>query len=199
MRQATGPIATGRSSESFHGLLPCLRPRHKLPLARTFASAGFGAAPLPAGAHDPLAGAIPLPPSPPPPPPCSRRPGAGYAMPPAPGAVPASRVSLQAPGLLRPRTPYRRRPPCRYTLVLFRSRCRPPLSPDDGCACMLPHAQCGFRTGSPPPAPAPMAPPPAPALPRSSNDGRGQWRDLWGIRRARLVRRAIGAKRLMLA
>jgi len=102
------------------------------------ASAGFGAAPLPAGASmTPPAGAIPMPQAP------AAAPAA-YAPPPVPAGVP----QIGAPAPLAPAgsvpTPYAPAPGAPAPI---------PVTPNPGFVQV------------PPPAPAPMAPPPAPVAP----------------------------------
>ncbi len=110
------------------------------------ASAGFGAAPLPAGASmTPPAGAIPMPQAPAAAP---ALPGApvGYAPPPVPAGVP--QIPGAAPAPLPPGgsvpTPY---------------------APVPGAPAPIPVTPNPGFVQVPPPAPAPMAPPPAPAAP----------------------------------
>lgn len=116
------------------------------------ASAGFGAAPLPAGASmTPPAGAIPMPQPPaaapaayaPPP-----LPGApvGYAPPPVPAGVP------QIPGVAPAPLPPAGSVPTPY-------------APVPGAPAPIPVTPNPGFVQVPPPAPAPMAPPPAPVAP----------------------------------
>lgn len=116
-------------------------------------AAGFGAAPLPAGASmTPPAGAIPMPQAP-------AAASAGYAPPPAPGAAPAlpmppglPQVPGVAPAPLAPAgsvpMPYAPAPGAPAPI---------PVTPNPGFVQIPPPAAA--------PAPAPMAPPPAPAAP----------------------------------
>ena len=112
------------------------------------ASAGFGAAPLPAGASmTPPAGAIPMPQAAAAP----ALPGvpAGYMPPPVPGAVPGI---PQAPGVApAPLAPAGSVPM--------------PSAPVPGAPAPIPVMPNAGFVQVPPPAPAPMAPPPAPAAP----------------------------------
>ena len=116
------------------------------------ASAGFGAAPLPAGASmTPPAGAIPMPQAPaaapaayaPP-----ALPGApvGYAPPPVPAGVP--QIPGVAPAPLAPA-----------------GSVPMPYAPAPGAPAPIPVTPNPGFVQVPPPAPAPMAPPPAPAAP----------------------------------
>ena len=122
------------------------------------ASAGFGAAPLPAGASmTPPAGAIPMPQAP------AAAP-AGYAPPPAPGAMPA------APGAYAP-------PPVPAGVPQIPGVAPAPLAPAGsvpmpsapapGAPAPIPVTPNPGFVQVPPPAaaPAPMAPPPAPVAP----------------------------------
>ena len=110
------------------------------------ASAGFGAAPLPAGASmTPPAGAIPMPQAPAAAP---ALPGApvGYAPPPVPAGVP------QIPGIApAPLAPAGSVPM--------------PYAPAPGAPAPIPVTPNPGFVQVPPPAPAPMAPPPAPVAP----------------------------------
>ena len=110
------------------------------------ASAGFGAAPLPAGASmTPPAGAIPMPQAPAATP---ALPGApvGYAPPPVPAGVP------QMPGVApAPLAPAGSVPM--------------PYAPAPGAPAPIPVTPNPGFVQVPPPAPAPMAPPPAPVAP----------------------------------
>ncbi len=116
------------------------------------ASAGFGAAPLPAGASmTPPAGAIPMPQAPAAapaayaPPPLPGTP-AGYAPPPVPAGVP------QIPGAAPAPLPPGGSVPMPY-------------APVPGAPAPIPVTPNPGFVQVPPPAPAPMAPPPAPAAP----------------------------------
>lgn len=112
------------------------------------ASAGFGAAPLPAGASmTPPAGAIPMPQAPaaapamPGMPPALPGAPVGYAPPPVPAGVP------QIPGVVPAPLPQGGFAPTPYAPAPI------PVTPNPGFLQV------------PPPAPAPMAPPPAPVAP----------------------------------
>lgn len=104
------------------------------------ASAGFGAAPLPAGASmTPPAGAIPMPQAP------AAAPAA-YAPPPVPAGVP------QIPGVAPAPLPPAGSVPMPY-------------APVPGAPAPIPVTPNPGFVQVPPPAPAPMAPPPAPVIP----------------------------------
>jgi len=110
------------------------------------ASAGFGAAPLPAGASmTPPAGAIPMPQAPAAAPALPGAP-AGYAPPPVPAGVP--QIPGAAPAPL---------PPGGFVPM--------PSAPVPGAPAPIPVMPNPGFVQVPPPAPAPMAPPPAPAAP----------------------------------
>lgn len=119
------------------------------------ASAGFGAAPLPAGASmTPPAGAIPLPQAPaaalavPGMPPALPGAPAGYAPPPVPAGVP------QIPGVApAPLPPAGSVPMPSAPAPVAPAPAPIPVTPNPGFVQV------------PPPAPAPMAPPPAPVIP----------------------------------
>ena len=119
------------------------------------ASAGFGAAPLPAGASmTPPAGAIPMPQAP------AAAP-AGYAPPPAPGVMPAAAPTMPLPPGL-PQVPGVAPAP------LPQGGFAPmPSAPAPGAPAPIPVTPNPGFVQVPPPAaaPAPMAPPPAPAAP----------------------------------
>lgn len=108
------------------------------------ASAGFGAAPLPAGASmTPPAGAIPMPQAP------AAAP-AGYAPPPAPGVMPGAASTLPLP----PGLPIAPAP-------LPQGGFAPtPSGPVPGAPAPIPVMPNTGFVQVPPPAPAPMAPPP---------------------------------------
>lgn len=115
------------------------------------ASAGFGAAPLPAGASmTPPAGAIPMPQAPAAAP---ALPGApvGYAPPPVPGAAPTMPLP---PGLPVAPAPL----PQGGSVPM-------PYAPVPGAPAPIPVTPNPGFVQVPPPAPAPMAPPPAPSIP----------------------------------
>ena len=107
------------------------------------ASAGFGAAPLPAGASmTPPAGAIPMP----------QAPAAAPAMPGLPPALPALPGVPQIPGVApAPLAPAGSVPM--------------PYAPAPGAPAPIPVTPNPGFVQVPPPAPAPMAPPPAPVAP----------------------------------
>jgi len=110
------------------------------------ASAGFGAAPLPAGASmTPPAGAIPMPQAPAAAPALPGAP-AGYAPPPVPAGVP--QIPGAAPAPL---------PPGGFVPM--------PSAPVPGAPAPIPVMPNTGFVQVPPPAPAPMAPPPAPVAP----------------------------------
>lgn len=114
-------------------------------------AAGFGAAPLPAGASmTPPAGAIPMPQAP------AAAP-AGYAPPPAPGAAPALPMP---PGL--PQVPGVAPAP-----LAPAGSVPMPYTPAPGAPAPIPVTPNPGFVQVPPPAaaPAPMAPPPAPPVP----------------------------------
>lgn len=116
------------------------------------ASAGFGAAPLPAGASmTPPAGAIPMPQAPAAAPAAYAPPAlpgapAGYAPPPVPAGVP--QIPGAAPAPLAPA-----------------GSVPMPYAPAPGAPAPIPVTPNPGFVQVPPPAPAPMAPPPAPVAP----------------------------------
>ena len=127
------------------------------------ASAGFGAAPLPAGASmTPPAGAIPMPQAPAAAPALPGAP-AGYAPPPVPGMMPQAPAAAPAgyappPGL--PQVPGVA--PAPLAPAGFAPT---PSVPVPGAPAPIPVTPNPGFVQVPPPAPAPMAPPPAPAAP----------------------------------
>lgn len=119
------------------------------------ASAGFGAAPLPAGASmTPPAGAIPMPQAPVAAP---ALPGApvGYAPPPVPGLMPGAAPTMPLP----PGLPVAPAPLPQGGSVPM------PYAPVPGAPAPIPVTPNPGFVQVPPPAPAPMAPPPAPSIP----------------------------------
>lgn len=121
------------------------------------ASAGFGAAPLPAGASmTPPAGAIPMPQAPAAAP---ALPGApvGYAPPPVPGVMPGAAPTMPLP----PGLPVAPAPLPQGGSVSM------PYAPAPGAPAPIPVTPNPGFVQVPPPAaaPAPMAPPPAPVAP----------------------------------
>ena len=127
------------------------------------ASAGFGAAPLPAGASmTPPAGAIPMPQAPAAAPALPGAP-AGYAPPPVPGMMPQAPAAAPAgyappPGL--PQVPGVA--PAPLAPAGFAPT---PSVPVPGAPAPIPVTPNPGFVQVPPPAPAPMAPPPAPVAP----------------------------------
>lgn len=128
------------------------------------ASAGFGAAPLPAGASmTPPAGAIPMPQAPAAAPALPGAP-AGYAPPPVPGMMPQAPAAAPAgyappPGL--PQVPGVAPAP-----LAPAGSVPTPYAPAPGAPAPIPVTpNPGFVQVPPPAAPAPMAPPPAPVAP----------------------------------
>ena len=119
------------------------------------ASAGFGAAPLPAGASmTPPAGAIPMPQAPAAAP---ALPGApvGYAPPPVPGLMPGAAPTMPLP----PGLPVAPAPLPQGGFAPM------PSGPVPGAPAPIPVTPNPGFVQVPPPAPAPMAPPPAPVAP----------------------------------
>ena len=129
------------------------------------ASAGFGAAPLPAGASmTPPAGAIPMPQAPAAAPALPGAP-AGYAPPPAPGVMPGAAPTMplppglpQVPGAV-PAIPGVPAPLAPAGSVPM------PSTPVPGAPAPIPVTPNPGFVQVPPPVAAPMAPPPAPVAP----------------------------------
>jgi len=127
------------------------------------ASAGFGAAPLPAGASmTPPAGAIPMPQAPAAAPALPGAP-AGYAPPPVPGMMPQAPAAAPASYAPPPGLP---QVPGVAPAPLAPAGFAPtPYAPAPGAPAPIPVTPNPGFVQVPPPAPAPMAPPPAPVAP----------------------------------